>query len=621
MQYTHSARTAKTSSAPSSAVPGSGPGTGTGTGAGSLTTSAPCGCGCHQGAQEPCGSCKLTCFERPKYFCGQLLSDADLTLQEAYFREKNKLHHRALDGYGVVCGLQIRCESHCKGHITIGDGYAIDSCGNDLVVCEPRSFDVIGELRKKKWLVEVPSRHAHRRSQQLKEGLLQEPEDVSENDSESDCIDKVCYYIGICYVEEPLDFATPYTTECDPAPGPCQATRVREGVRFEVYDKLPLRPNSLDVIGKRIKDCFQVFREGQFSRGLTRLAPRILDVLDGTQDKVIQSQAKAPDHETHCLFEELRAQFVHELRIRPDQYNCDIEHEVYRLRPPRRADCQTGPAPLEAFTKLFELIQKYVLSCVLAQLAFSCPEPPDPCCVLIGSVEVQNGRLTRVINYPRWYLWCFANFFEVLIYRLANDAACGHLDKQPPTEASDDPNNANKNGCCPGFEVDVCQFLNLFSADNRAFEKAASMSVDAIQASYNALVEGFNFIGPGGIAPATLRNLNLKTASSLAKAFRIDLEPLTAPGAGQPDVFSALADNRIYFGSATLVYEGDATVNRVNGVMGAPAFAVGKYTQTVISDLMERHTKAEDRLKALEKEIANLKSKIVAGPSGSSPSA
>src|SRR5580658_3132585 len=254
-------KTTKSTKATSSQTSSTASATGT-----TSTVSSPCGCGCHEHAQQPCGCCKLTCFERPKYFCGQLLSDGDLTLQETYFREKNKLYHRTLDGFGVVCGLQMRCDGHCKGHITIGDGYAIDCCGNDLVVCEPRSFDIIGELRKKKCLMEMPR---DRRK-------IDDPN----NPDQDDCITKQCFYIGICYAEEPLDFATPYTTECNPAPGPCQPTRIREGVRFEIYEELPVRPNPLDEIEKRIECCFKMYREGQFARALRQLAPRILRVLD-----------------------------------------------------------------------------------------------------------------------------------------------------------------------------------------------------------------------------------------------------------------------------------------------------------------------------------------------------
>src|SRR5215469_15284098 len=102
----------------------------------STAVATPCGCGCGcQGHAHADGCCKLTCFERPSYFCGQLLSDTDLTLEETYFREKSKLYHRTLDGFGVVCGMRMTCDCHCHGHITIGDGFAIDCCGNDLVIC------------------------------------------------------------------------------------------------------------------------------------------------------------------------------------------------------------------------------------------------------------------------------------------------------------------------------------------------------------------------------------------------------------------------------------------------------------------------------------------------------
>jgi hypothetical protein len=560
--------------------------------------SAPCGCGCHDHAVKVCGCCKLTCFERPKYFCGQLLSDADLTLQETYFREKNKLYHRTMDGFGVVCGLRMTRDVQCKGHIVIGDGYAIDACGNDLVVCEPRTFNVIGELRRKNYLVDMPSDPA--RKEQGVENLTYPGKD------DDDCISKQCFYIGICYAEEPVDFATPYTTECNPSPGPCQPTRIREDVRFEIYDTMPVRPNPLDDVGKRIESCFRIFREGQFSRSLANLTKRILDVLQGDN----QTDANRSDSDRQAaqdLFRQVQAQFLHELRTCPDQYNCDIERDVYRLLPPDPTTDIKGAAPLEAFTRLFELIQKYVFSCVLAQLAFSCPEPPDTCCVLIGSVEIENGRLTRVINYPRWYLWCFANFFQVLLFSMANDGACGKDAKTPAENARKDFQKAATTGCCPAYEVDVCEFLHLFSADQRAFEKAARTSVDAIQASYSALVAGFNFTRTGGVAPEVLLNLSRLEAEDLTKVLGVGFEPSTGQEAERPDVFAALADNRIRFRSETLVYETDGSkdemVSQVNGVIGAPAYAVGQYTSPMFKDLLERLTSAETRLSDCESKL------------------
>src|SRR6266446_7788760 len=95
-----------------------------------------CGCGATHGdcTCHTSTCCGLHCFERPNYFCGHLLTDADLTLEQKYVVEKNKLYHRAIDGHGVVCGLRLTCDETCDGYIHVAEGYAIDACGNDLVV-------------------------------------------------------------------------------------------------------------------------------------------------------------------------------------------------------------------------------------------------------------------------------------------------------------------------------------------------------------------------------------------------------------------------------------------------------------------------------------------------------
>src|SRR5439155_8263842 len=55
------------------------------------------------------------------YVHGQLLTAIDLQTEQAYFREKLKLHNRCLHGYGIVCGLDISpaptpkdCESEAE---------------------------------------------------------------------------------------------------------------------------------------------------------------------------------------------------------------------------------------------------------------------------------------------------------------------------------------------------------------------------------------------------------------------------------------------------------------------------------------------------------------------------
>jgi len=584
------------------------------------TSKTGCGCGCHEHKHGP-ECCKLTCFERPVYFCGQLLSDADLTLQENYFREKNKLYHRTIDGYGVVCGLRLKCDGNCDGHIAIGEGYAIDCCGNDLIVCEPKSYDVIGALRDKKWLLEPYEKdcddkkkyeknnqaYGSAKTQQPGNAQFQpqtpdnEQHEREDHEHEERCRYRQCFYIGICYSEEPSNYVTPYTTDCTPGPGPCQPTRIRECVTFEVYDELPCRPNPLKEIEKRIECCFRMFREGQFARWLRQYARDILNVVC---DQGASNQGEATLASiAHDLFVDLRAQFLHQLRICPDQYNCDLEHEVRCLRHPRQTDTDTGPTVSEAFTRLFVLIEKYVFSCVLAEFAFLCPEPPDPCCVLIGAVEVENGRLTRVINYPRWYLWCFANFFEVLTYTLANEAACGRTEEPLRMRRVEDAEIMRRperrgDGCCPEPEVDVCTFLNLFVAENRFLEYAARTSTQALGSVYRALIDSFDFTRPDGVATEVFNNLPFEQAQALAKKLNFSLESLGEPVGRTPDVLSTLLAGSMHFGSAKMAafqktQKDGSVATGATRIMDAPALGVGSATAAYISNLEARIAKLE----------------------------
>jgi len=107
-----------------------------------------CGCGCGGGCADAEGRCcGLECLVRPNFYCGQLLSDADLSAVVKWTRDRLSLS-RYRDGWGVVCGLEVTCsepEGGCgcgcrtpkESTVWIGNGYAVDCCGNDLVVCEP----------------------------------------------------------------------------------------------------------------------------------------------------------------------------------------------------------------------------------------------------------------------------------------------------------------------------------------------------------------------------------------------------------------------------------------------------------------------------------------------------
>ena len=94
-----------------------------------------------------CPACSgLECLDRTRFFAGQLLTEADLNNEQSYWLAKSRLHNRYLVGWGVVCGLQVVC-SECDGWVTVKSGYAIDPCGNDIIVCSDQSFNVLNAIK------------------------------------------------------------------------------------------------------------------------------------------------------------------------------------------------------------------------------------------------------------------------------------------------------------------------------------------------------------------------------------------------------------------------------------------------------------------------------------------
>lgn len=106
-----------------------------GSGSGTSST-AGCGCDCN------CTTCdSLQCLCRPRFFAGQLITDADFRRLDQYLVGKGRLHNRFLHGSGVVCGLEVVCNP-CDDTVTVRPGYALGPCGEDIVVCSDASVPV-----------------------------------------------------------------------------------------------------------------------------------------------------------------------------------------------------------------------------------------------------------------------------------------------------------------------------------------------------------------------------------------------------------------------------------------------------------------------------------------------
>jgi DNA-binding beta-propeller fold protein YncE len=96
------------------------------------------------GAPCDCEDCRPHALTRNHYFTGKLMCERDFSDEQAYFREKIRLHHQRLHGTGVVCGLRLREATNpsCRNLLVLLEpGSAVDCCGHDIFVLTPEQFD------------------------------------------------------------------------------------------------------------------------------------------------------------------------------------------------------------------------------------------------------------------------------------------------------------------------------------------------------------------------------------------------------------------------------------------------------------------------------------------------
>lgn len=72
---------------------------------------------------------------RNRYFHGKLLDVYHFQLETDYMNAKRYLLNRLVSGYGVVCGLDVKCEPDHR-HIVVEPGVAIDKWGREIIVPE-----------------------------------------------------------------------------------------------------------------------------------------------------------------------------------------------------------------------------------------------------------------------------------------------------------------------------------------------------------------------------------------------------------------------------------------------------------------------------------------------------
>ena len=266
-----------------------------------------CGGGCGGACEACCESrcCELECLERPNFYCGQLLTDADLAALVDWTRSRLALA-RYRDGWGIVCGLDLSCSapdeaSSCCGDkstpadgpvVYLNSGYALDCCGNDLVVCEPIKVDLSCVCRPP---VDPCDPHAP----PPRAGERDE-RNVDERERERDCLrippeELFAVQLSLRYHEDLAQGQRPlFRGPCADDP-PCQYARVLERPCVHV-EEVPLRPErgSLSFEERWLRD---------FQRALARQIAIIRAAILKGSDAVLQHLRQHPPHRL-CYLEE-----------------------------------------------------------------------------------------------------------------------------------------------------------------------------------------------------------------------------------------------------------------------------------------------------------------------------
>lgn len=92
--------------------------------------------------------CETGFLERPRYFARQLLTPAEMTLEQTYFRDKLRRHNRFLHGWGVVCGAIVCVVPRPDGNgvepwkVNVSPGYILGPYGDEIVIDAGRAVDL-----------------------------------------------------------------------------------------------------------------------------------------------------------------------------------------------------------------------------------------------------------------------------------------------------------------------------------------------------------------------------------------------------------------------------------------------------------------------------------------------
>jgi hypothetical protein len=144
---------------------------------------------------------------RNRYFYGKLLDSYHFERETGYLNRKRWLINRLVNGWGVVCGLDVvSAERH--EHLFVQPGVAIDKAGREIIVPSPSRH------------VEIPSK------------VVEEAAETESADRHGWKKRRTTVHLVLCYHECLIEPTPAMTTECNGAER-CEPGAVAERYRLE----------------------------------------------------------------------------------------------------------------------------------------------------------------------------------------------------------------------------------------------------------------------------------------------------------------------------------------------------------------------------------------------------
>jgi hypothetical protein len=577
-----------------------------------------------------CPACTgLQCLDRPRFFAGQLLSEAELNGEIDYVLAKQRLHNRYLHGVGTVCGLEVVC-SNCNGQVIIKPGYAIDPCGNDIIVCHEQQFDVLKAIQaccdavKKKnktgcdpyapfnegctgdeqhWCITI----AYQETQTQPVTPLRPPKTCScagTCNSAGSCGCSNCNGGGTTTKSNGCSSPAPTSTTTATA---CEPTRVLETFQLGVVPD-PGNCDTSDTLLQntllaKLFDCITLLTnlQSNFSAATWQiLASAIGNSLPNSQ--TINNNA----YLACCQFR----QYVIDLFTNGDfGIKCTALNvfDAIPCPPSPAGDAGQGssPAYLEqiqqtiGFTLL--MLFEYVRECVCHTILPSCPADPGDDRLILACLTIKDGAITDICNFgcrqfagsfPSFFYWLSLIPIGPLLKLLVDDICCGaaFVTKNSPLV-----NNLQKIDPAGVFQRAITD--SNFALPKMLFDRLG----DVLQKSSLQGIMGS--IPADGLNLATLRGMKSESALETLKRYNVSFEEKQVNSRSEipllPQTPTALGDLVMPFaqsGDHVVLFETAGTVVEVQ--------RAGTTQSNTSSDLAD----LRKQVASLQADLADLKS-------------